>query len=214
MTSSLLVVWSFQIREILDQFPVWKEYKDQKHDLFLNDRPVSGYLTGPVSLSHSLSVSVIDCMIGTVSNSTRLLSTRCVGWSSGGTFTSTTTTTIVSRPFVRDYPGEPVPEETLIHPPSWSSSNLYQLLPSTMIHSILLVQMTCLEIFLHNLFPCPLHVGHPTCRKYCISSVWGGHSRASLVKVVVNLSSFAMPPTRTVHSVEAVEMVSLTFYVL
>jgi len=29
-------------------------------------------------------------------------------------------------PFVRDYPGEPVPEETLTHPPSWSSSNLYQ----------------------------------------------------------------------------------------
>jgi len=29
-----------------------------------------------------------------------------------------TTTTTVSRPFVRDYPGEPVPEETLTHPPS------------------------------------------------------------------------------------------------
>jgi len=42
------------------------------------------------------------------------------------------------------------------HPPSWSSSNLYQLLPSTTIHSILLVQITCLAIFLHNLFPCPL----------------------------------------------------------
>jgi len=24
----------------------------------------------------------------------------------------------VLRPFVRDYPGEPVPEETLTHPPS------------------------------------------------------------------------------------------------
>ena len=59
------------------------------------------------------------------------------------------------RPFVRDYPGEPVPEERLIHPPSWSSSNLYQLLPSTTIHSILPVQITCVVIFLHNLFPCP-----------------------------------------------------------
>ena len=69
-----------------------------------------------------------------------------------------TTTTTVLQPFVRDYPGEPVPEETLTHPPSWSSSNLYlyQLLPSTTIHSILLVQITCLAIFLHNLFPCPL----------------------------------------------------------
>jgi len=55
-----------------------------------------------------------------------------------------------------EYPGKPVPEETLTHPPSWSSPNLYQLLPSTTIHSILLVQITCLAIFLHNLFPCPL----------------------------------------------------------
>ena len=30
----------------------------------------------------------------------------------------TTTTTTVLRPFVRDYRGEPVPEETLTHPPS------------------------------------------------------------------------------------------------
>jgi len=33
-------------------------------------------------------------------------------------FTLLTTTTTVLRPFVRDYPGEPVPEETLNHPPS------------------------------------------------------------------------------------------------
>ena len=67
----------------------------------------------------------------------------------------TTTTTTVLRPFVRDYPGEPVPEETLTHSPSWSSSSLYQLLPSTTIHSILPVQITgtCLAVFLHNLFP-------------------------------------------------------------
>jgi len=64
-------------------------------------------------------------------------------------------TTIVLWPFVWDYPDEPVPEETLTHPPSWSSSNLYQLLPSTTIHSILLVQITCLAIFLHNRFLCP-----------------------------------------------------------
>jgi len=67
-----------------------------------------------------------------------------------------TTTTTVLRLFVRDYPGQPVPEETLTHPPSSSSSNLYQLLPSTTIHSILLVRMTCLAIVLHNPFPCPL----------------------------------------------------------
>jgi len=33
-------------------------------------------------------------------------------------FITTTTTTTVLRPFVRDYRGEPVPEETLAHPPS------------------------------------------------------------------------------------------------
>jgi len=32
--------------------------------------------------------------------------------------TTTTTTATVLRPFVRDYPGEPVPEETFTHPPS------------------------------------------------------------------------------------------------
>jgi len=70
--------------------------------------------------------------------------------------TTTTTTTTVLHPSVRDYPSELVPEETLTHLSSWSSSNLYQLLPSTTIHSILLVQITCMAIFLHNLFPCPL----------------------------------------------------------
>jgi len=42
------------------------------------------------------------------------------------------------------------------HPPTILISNLYQLLPSTTIHSILPVQITCLTIFLHNFSPCPL----------------------------------------------------------
>jgi len=66
-----------------------------------------------------------------------------------------TITTIVLRPFVRDYPGEPVLEETFTHPPSWSSSTLYELLPSTTIHSKLPVQIACLEILLHNLSQSP-----------------------------------------------------------
>ena len=65
-------------------------------------------------------------------------------------------TTTVLRPFVWDYLGKPVPEETFTHTPTWSSSNLYQLLPSATIHSILHVQNTCLVIFLHNLSP---HIG-------------------------------------------------------
>jgi len=72
------------------------------------------------------------------------------------TIATTTTTTTVLRPFVWDYPGEPVPEETLTHPPSWSSPNLYQLLPHTTIHSILPVQTACSATFLHNLSPGPL----------------------------------------------------------
>ena len=36
---------------------------------------------------------------------------------------------------------------------SWSSSNVYQLLPFTTTHSIFPVQFTCLTIFLHNLCP-------------------------------------------------------------
>jgi len=52
---------------------------------------------------------------------------------------------------VRDYPGRPVPEETFIHShPFWSSDILYQLPPSTTIHSILLVQFTCLTVLSHN----------------------------------------------------------------
>ena len=39
---------------------------------------------------------------------------------------------------------------------SWSSTFPYQLLPSTMIHSILPLQFTCLTVFLHNLSPSPL----------------------------------------------------------
>jgi len=53
-------------------------------------------------------------------------------------------TTTVLQPFVWDYPGELASEETLTHIPSLSSSDLYQLLPSTTIHSILLVQISAI----------------------------------------------------------------------
>ena len=56
--------------------------------------------------------------------------------------------TTVLRPFVRDYPGEPVPEETSIHSHlSCSSTILYQLHPSTMNHSIIPAQFTCLALW-------------------------------------------------------------------
>jgi len=52
--------------------------------------------------------------------------------------------------FVRDNPGEPVPEETHL---SWSSVIPYLLIPSITIHGILPVQFTCLTVFSHNLSP-------------------------------------------------------------
>jgi len=70
--------------------------------------------------------------------------------------TTITTITTILWPFVQDYLGEPVQEETFTHPPSWSSSNLYQRLPPTTIHSVIPVQLMCLTIFLHNLSPSPL----------------------------------------------------------
>jgi len=59
-----------------------------------------------------------------------------------------------SLDFVRDNPGEPVPEETFTHSHlSWSSIVPYLLLPSTTIHGILPVQSTCLTVLFHNLCP-------------------------------------------------------------
>jgi len=59
-----------------------------------------------------------------------------------------------SMDFVRDNPGEPVPEETFTHSHlSWSSVVPYLLHPSNMIHGILPVQSTRLTVFFHNLSP-------------------------------------------------------------
>jgi len=59
-----------------------------------------------------------------------------------------------SLDFVRDNPGEPVPEETFAHSHlSWSSIVPCLLHPSNTIHSILRIQFTCLTIFFHNLSP-------------------------------------------------------------
>jgi len=63
------------------------------------------------------------------------------------------TTTTVLRPFVHDsttWVSQYQKKHSPIHI-SWSSSHLYQLLPSSTIHSILTVQFTYLTIFLHNL---------------------------------------------------------------
>ncbi|XP_058835825.1 dnaJ homolog subfamily C member 13 isoform X1 [Topomyia yanbarensis] len=44
MTSNL--TYGDRVAHILNQNPVWAEYRDQKHDLFITDTDVRGYLTG------------------------------------------------------------------------------------------------------------------------------------------------------------------------
>lgn len=44
MTSNL--TYGDRVAHILNQNPVWAEYRDQKHDLFITDSNVRGYLTG------------------------------------------------------------------------------------------------------------------------------------------------------------------------
>jgi len=76
------------------------------------------------------------------------------------------TTTTILWPFVWDYPGEPVPEETFTHSHlCWSSTILYQLSPSTTIHSILPIQFKCLTFCttsLQVLFCLPLGLAPST----------------------------------------------------
>jgi len=101
----------------------------------------------------------------------------------------TTVTTPFYGPLSRTTPGKPVPEETLTHPPSWSSFNLYQLLPPTTIHSIVPIQFSCLTIFLHNLSPCPLW-----------STSWSGALHLILHMFLYTISVFFSQHTKK-HSV-------------
>lgn len=51
MTSNL--TYGDRVAHILNQNPVWAEYRDQKHDLFITDTNVRGYLTGTTSAYES-----------------------------------------------------------------------------------------------------------------------------------------------------------------
>lgn len=39
-----------RVSQILLKHPVWAEFKDQKHDLFITDTNVRGYLTGKLQV--------------------------------------------------------------------------------------------------------------------------------------------------------------------
>ena len=44
----LLLFYFLKVNELLNKSPVWSAYKDQKHDLFITDNPIAGYLTSGV----------------------------------------------------------------------------------------------------------------------------------------------------------------------
>lgn len=44
MSRSLM--YGDKINAILERSKVWADYKDQKHDLFISNTPIAGYLTG------------------------------------------------------------------------------------------------------------------------------------------------------------------------
>ena len=58
LSAHLQTYWFIlQITGILEKSTVWRDYKDQKHDLFISDTPIAGYLTGKywwgTSIKHS-----------------------------------------------------------------------------------------------------------------------------------------------------------------
>jgi len=110
--------------------------------------------------------------------------------------------------FVRDNPGEPVPEETFTHSHLlWSSIVPYLLHPCNMIHGILPVQFTCLTVFIHNLSPsflwsihfftqslsffcitCPYH-----CNLFCCTEIMSSNPSLSLNPLLGILSCSFTP---------------------
>ena len=49
-----------QINDILEASAVWKIYKEQKHDLFLSDNSVAGYLMGPTGVAGYLTAGTTN----------------------------------------------------------------------------------------------------------------------------------------------------------
>jgi len=87
------------------------------------------------------------------------------------------------QPFVWNYPGEPIPEVTITNSHlSWSSAILYQLSSSTMIHSILPVQLACLTSFCTTPLQSslawhpPLHTPYISSTNHCLLFATHAHS--------------------------------------
>ena len=91
---------------------------------------VNGFDLSPIALR-------IDCWFLKI-----FILTQCGRWhqlyATRNSYRTTTTTTTILQPFIWDYLGELVPEETFAHSHLlWSSTIPYQLPPSTIIYSIL-----------------------------------------------------------------------------
>jgi len=102
--------------------------------------------------------------------------------------------TTIWQHFVPDYPVGPVLEETFIHShPSCLSVVLYQLPLSTTIHSILLVQFSCLMVLFHNLFIF-LHLQRSMASSLFSLRAWQS-SRTTSFQVLFGLSLGLEPST-------------------
>jgi len=102
-------------------------------------------------------------------------------------------TTTVLRPFVRDYPGELVPEETFTYSHLlWASIILYLLPPSIAIYGIFSVQFTCLTVFFAQSLSkfslvYPLYTPYISSSNNCLLFAAHGHTIATCFAVVQRL---------------------------
>jgi len=96
------------------------------------------------------------------------------------------------------YPGDPVSEETFTHPPSWSSSSIYQLLPSRLTTiSSLALDGDCYFVQFHSVTASTYKqpVLHSECY-YCYSTnklcrplpIWMCHLNQSQITIIADLN--------------------------
>lgn len=55
------VIIIIQVTEILDKSTIWKDYKDQRHDLFISDTSIAGYLTGELVIC-----GINNCLLSSI----------------------------------------------------------------------------------------------------------------------------------------------------
>jgi len=105
-----------------------------------------------------------------------------------------------SMDFVRDNPGEPVPEETFTHSHLlWSSIIPFLLHPSTMIHGILPVQPKRLTVSKFSLvyflaWHPPLHTPYISSPNHCLLFATHAHTIATCFAILPRLCHLSLNP--------------------